>query len=85
MDRLVYNLGNGNGYSVREVIAAARRVSGHPIPVIEAARRPGDPARLVAASDKIRRELGWSPKYPDLEVIVSSAWEWHRTHPQGYR
>ncbi len=85
MDRLVYNLGNGNGYSVREVIAAARRVSGEPIPVVEAARRPGDPARLVAASDKIRRELGWSPKHPDLEDIVSSAWEWHRIHPNGYQ
>lgn len=84
-DRLIYNLGNGNGYSVREVVAAARRVSGHPIPVVEAARRPGDPARLVAASDKIRRELSWSPKHPDLEDIVTSAWEWHRTHPQGYR
>jgi len=84
-DALVYNLGNGNGYSVREVIAASRRVSGHPIPVVEAAPRPGDPARLVAASDKIRRELGWTPKHPDLEDIVSSAWEWHRTHPDGYQ
>lgn len=84
-DALVYNLGNGNGYSVREVIAASRRVSGHPIPVVEAAPRPGDPARLVAASDKIRRELGWTPKHPDLEDIISSAWEWHRTHPDGYQ
>ena len=83
-ERLIYNLGNGNGYSVREVIAAARRVSGHPIPAVEAARRPGDPPRLVAASDRIRTELGWTPKHPDLEDIVSSAWEWHRSHPQGY-
>jgi UDP-glucose 4-epimerase len=84
-ERLVYNLGNGNGYSVREVIAAARRVSGHPIPAVEAARRPGDPPRLVAASDRIRAELGWIPKHPDLEDIVSTAWEWHRTHPRGYQ
>jgi len=83
-DRLVYNLGNGNGYSVREVIETARRVSGHPLPAIESPRRPGDPPRLVASSEKIRRELGWQPKFPELEEIVASAWEWHRTHPDGY-
>ncbi len=83
-DRLIYNLGNGNGYSVRQVIDIARQVTGHPIPAVETPRRPGDPARLVASSEKIRRELGWQPRYPDLRDIIASAWEWHRTHPQGY-
>lgn len=83
-DRLIYNLGNGNGYSVREVVETARRVTGHPIPAVESPRRNGDAARLVAASGKIRRELGWQPQHPDLENIVASAWEWHRTHPIGY-
>lgn len=83
-DRLVYNLGNGAGFSVRQVIEAARRVSGHPIPAEVAARRPGDPARLVACSDRIRDELGWAPRTPDLEQIVASAWVWHRAHPEGY-
>ncbi|RME89882.1 MAG: UDP-glucose 4-epimerase GalE [Anaerolineae bacterium] len=83
-EELVYNLGNGTGYSVREVIETAREVTGHPIPAVEAPRRPGDPARLVASSEKIRRELGWQPKYPDLREIIASAWEWHRTHPHGY-
>ena len=84
-DRLVYNLGNGSGYSVREVIETARVVTGHPIPATESPRRPGDPARLVASSDKIRRELGWEPQHPDLEDILGSAWEWHRSHPEGYK
>ena len=83
-DRLVYNIGNGNGYSVREVIETAREVTGHEIPVIESARRSGDPARLVASSEKIRRELNWEPRYPDLKDILSSAWEWHKSHPKGY-
>jgi UDP-glucose 4-epimerase len=83
-ERLVYNLGNGNGYSVREVIETARRVTGHPIPAVESPRRPGDAPRLVASSEKIRRELGWNPQRPDLTDIVASAWEWHRTHPKGY-
>ena len=83
-ERLVYNLGNGNGYSVREVIETARRVTGHPIPVVESPRRPGDAPRLVASSEKIRRELGWNPQRPDLTDIVTSAWDWHRTHPKGY-
>ena len=82
--RLVYNLGNGLGFSVRKVIDVARRVTGHPIPAVESPRRPGDPATLVASSEKIRRELGWQPKFPDLESIVASAWEWHRKHPMGY-
>ncbi len=83
-DRLIYNLGNGNGYSVRQVIEIARQVTGHPIPAVETPRRPGDPARLVASSEKIRRELGWQPQYPDLRDIIASAWEWHRTHPHGW-
>jgi UDP-glucose 4-epimerase len=83
-DRLVYNLGNGKGYSVKEVIEAARKVTGHPIPAVEAPRREGDAARLVASSEKIRRELGWEPQKPDLEEIIASAWEWHKSHPGGY-
>ncbi len=79
-----YNLGNGQGYTVREVIETARRVTGHPIPAVDGPRRPGDPPELVAGSDKIRRELGWTPRFPDLHDIVRSAWDWHRTHPQGY-
>ena len=83
-DRLIYNLGNGNGYSVRQVIQTARDVTGVLIPVTEAARRPGDAPRLVASSEKIRRELGWTPQHPDLNDIVLSAWEWHHSHPNGY-
>lgn len=82
--RVVYNLGNGEGYSVREVIETARRVTGHPIPAVEHPRRPGDSARLVADSTRIRRELGWQPQYPDLHDIIQSAWDWHKTHPNGY-
>jgi UDP-glucose 4-epimerase len=62
----------------------ARQVTGHPIPVIESPRRPGDPAVLIASSGKIRRELGWQPRFPDLKSIVESAWQWHRSHPDGY-
>ena len=83
-ERLIYNLGSGNGYSVREVIETARRVTGHPIPVKELAPRPGDSARLVASSEKIKRELGWTPKHDNLYEIISSAWEWHQSHPRGY-
>ena len=83
-ERLIYNLGNGTGFSVRQVIDAARKVTGRPIKSVEAARRPGDPAVLVASSEKIRRELHWKPKHPNLEEIVSSAWEWSQTHPDGY-
>jgi UDP-glucose 4-epimerase len=82
--QLIYNLGNGRGFSVREVIEVARQVTGHPIPAIEAERRPGDPAVLVASSQRIQDELGWRPQYPDLEAIVRSAWDWHSNHPQGY-
>ena len=83
-DALVYNVGSGQGFSVRQVIETARRVTGHSIPAIEAARRPGDPARLVASSDKIRGELGWAPQHAELEDMVASAWEWHHAHPKGY-
>jgi UDP-glucose 4-epimerase len=79
-----YNLGNGTGYSNRQVIESCRRITGHPIPVVEAPRRPGDPAALVASSDRIRKDLGWSPRYPDIDQIVDSAWRWHERHPNGY-
>jgi UDP-glucose 4-epimerase len=83
-DGLIYNVGSGNGFSVREVIEAARKVTGHPIPAVEAPRRPGDSARLVASPKKIRAELGWEPKHDDLLDILESAWDWHRSHPRGY-
>jgi UDP-glucose 4-epimerase len=79
-----YNLGNGQGYTVREVIETAREVTGHPIPAVDGPRRPGDPPELVAASDRIRQDLGWQPRHPDLRSIVKSAWEWHRAYPDGY-
>ncbi len=81
---LTYNLGNGKGYSVREVIDAARHVTGHSIPAVEVPRRPGDAPVLVASSERIVRELGWQPKYPQLEAIIRSAWEWHQAYPTGY-
>src|SRR5260221_7036229 len=80
----IYNLGNGDGYSVREVIQMCEKVSGQKIAVIEKSRRPGDPPRLVASAEKARRELGWVPKYPRLEDIIRTAWIWHRAHPHGY-
>lgn len=79
-----FNLGNGTGYSVREVIAAAREVTGHEIPAETAPRRPGDPARLIAAADKARNVLGWRPRLDDLRAIIGSAWNWHKRHPNGY-
>ena len=79
-----YNLGNGRGFSVRQVIETARRVTGHPIPAVVGPRRLGDPAELVAASDRIRAELGWAPRYAELEQVIASAWEWHRRHPHGF-
>ena len=83
-ERLIYNLGNGRGFSVREVIDAARRITGHPIPAVEAARRAGDPAILVASSEKIKKELNWQPQQADLEGIIASAWEWRCRRPEGY-
>ncbi|HBL36099.1 MAG TPA: UDP-glucose 4-epimerase GalE, partial [Firmicutes bacterium] len=80
----IYNLGNGQGYSNKEVIETARRVTGKEIRVLNGPRRPGDPAVLVASSAKIKAELGWNPKYPDLEQIIATAWRWHQSHPQGY-
>ncbi|MEM7600222.1 MAG: UDP-glucose 4-epimerase GalE [Verrucomicrobiota bacterium] len=81
---LHYNLGNGNGFSVKEVIETAREVTGHEIPAEVAPRRAGDPATLIADSTKIRDELGWTPKYADLKSIIQSAWDWHEKTPSGY-
>jgi UDP-glucose 4-epimerase len=80
--RMIYNLGNGVGFSVREVVESVRRVTGHAIPVEELPRRPGDPAVLIAGSAKIESELGWKPKYVQLDDIVRSAWEWHQQRYQ---
>ena len=79
-----YNLGTGGGSSVREVIESCRRITGHPIPVVEKPRRPGDPPRLIASSKKIKRQLGWRPKFQTLDAIVESAWKWHQKFPCGY-
>jgi UDP-glucose 4-epimerase len=83
-DARFYNLGIGRGCSVREVISAAERVTGRTIPVEYGPRRPGDPAALFANAELIRRELGWSARYTDIEPIVATAWNWHRNHPKGY-
>jgi UDP-glucose 4-epimerase len=80
----VYNLGNGAGFSVREVLEAARRVTGRNIDTVEAPRRAGDPPVLVAASDRIRSDLGWKPEKPELEAMISDAWAWMQDHPRGY-
>ena len=80
----IFNLGNGIGYSVKEVIETARKVTGHPIPAKEEARRAGDPARLVASGEKARKILGWEPEIKDLADIISSAWKWHKAHRDGY-
>ena len=80
----IFNLGNGVGYSVREVIETARKVTGHPIPATETSRRAGDPARLVASSEKAKKILVWKPVHDSLEEIISSAWNWHKNHPNGY-
>jgi UDP-glucose 4-epimerase len=83
-DRLIYNVGSGSGYSVREVIETARKVTGYPIPAEETERRPGDPARLIASADRIRHELYWKPQHDNLNDIITSAWGWHKSHPEGY-
>ena len=80
----IFNLGNGVGYSVREVIETARSVTGHPIPATEVPRRAGDPARLVASGEKAKKILGWEPKIKRLDEIIASAWKWHKAHPDGY-
>ena len=80
----IFNLGNGVGYSVREVIETTRKVTGHPIPATETSRRAGDPARLVASSEKAKSVLGWKPVHDSLEEIIASAWNWHKNHPNGY-
>jgi UDP-glucose 4-epimerase len=80
----IYNLGNGTGFSVREVISTAARIAGRSVPSVGAPRRPGDPPILVASSEKIRHELHWTAKFATLEAILQSAWEWHVAHPNGY-
>jgi UDP-glucose 4-epimerase len=79
-----FNLGNGSGFSVKEVIEAARRVTGREIPAKIQPRRPGDPPKLVASAERARRVLGWKPRYADLKVILEHAWAWHQRHPAGY-
>ena len=79
-----FNLGNGNGFSVKEVVEASRRVTGHPIPSEMAPRRPGDPPYLIADATKAKEVLGWKPMFPDIETIVRHAWNWHQVHPEGY-
>jgi UDP-glucose 4-epimerase len=79
-----YNLGNGGGYSVRQVIAACEKITHQPIPYVEKPRRAGDPPRLVASAEKAMRELGWKPQFPGLEQIIADAWRWHVAHPRGY-
>jgi len=81
-DRLIFNVGNGQGFTIRQVIESARRVTGYPIPVEEAERRPGDPAVLIASSEKIERELGWTRAFDKLDDIVASAWKWHQQRYQ---
>jgi UDP-glucose 4-epimerase len=79
-----YNLGNGQGFSVKQVIETARKITGHAIPAKVGPRRPGDPPILIASSERIRRDLGWQPQFPDLGSIIQSAWDWHQRHPSGY-
>lgn len=80
----IFNLGNGIGFTVNEVIETARKVTGHPIPAVVTPRREGDPAKLIASSEKAKNVLGWKPEHADLEEIIDSAWKWHSTHPDGY-
>jgi len=80
----VFNLGNGEGFSVKEMIEAARKVTGHPIPEVLSTRRAGDPSRLIASSKKAQQELGWIPKYVKVEDIIETAWKWHKINPKGY-
>lgn len=80
----IFNLGNGVGFTVKEVIDTARSVTGHPIPAVSTPRRAGDPAKLIASSEKAKRILGWKPEHEELQEIISSAWNWHKAHPHGY-
>ena len=80
-----YNLGNGDGYSVKQVIATCEKITHQPIPFVEKPRRPGDPPRLVASAEKAMKELGWKPQFPKLEQIIADAWRWHVAHPNGYK
>ncbi|MGE5633167.1 MAG: UDP-glucose 4-epimerase GalE [Caulobacteraceae bacterium] len=80
----VYNLGNGEGFSVKEMIEAARRVTGHPIPAVVVERRAGDPSKLIASSRKAQQELGWNPSYTTVDDIIATAWKWHRNNPEGF-
>jgi UDP-glucose 4-epimerase len=79
-----YNLGNGQGFSVKQVIETARKITGHAIPAKVGPRRAGDPPVLIASSERIRRDLGWQPRFADLGSIIQSAWDWHQRHPSGY-
>lgn len=81
----IFNLGNGVGFTVKEVVETARKITGHPIPAKEEGRRAGDPSTLIASSEKAKEVLGWKPKYDDLSVIISTAWKWHEAHPNGYK
>lgn len=83
-DSNIYNLGSGNGFTVKEMIEAAREVTGHAIPAKVCERRAGDPAKLVAASAKARKELGWEPQFENVKAMISSAWKWHQGHPMGF-
>ena len=83
-DNNVFNLGNGVGFTVKEVIDVARAVTGHPIPAVTTPRRAGDPAQLIASSEKAINVLGWKPQYNDLNTIIATAWKWHSAHPRGY-
>lgn len=80
----IFNLGNGIGFSVKEVIDTARKVTGHPIPAVVSPRRAGDPAQLIASSEKAKSVLGWKPEHADLEEIIATAWKWHKNHPDGF-
>lgn len=83
-DSSIFNLGNGIGFTVNQVIETARKVTEHEIPAVVSPRRAGDPAQLIASSDKARTILGWNPEHADLEEIIASAWKWHKAHPRGY-
>ena len=84
-DSNIFNLGNGVGFTVKEVVETARKLTGHPIPAKEEPRRSGDPSMLIASSAKAKEVLGWNPQYADLETIIDTAWNWHKSHPNGYQ